>query len=206
MYISDVSKTAIITLRSRVIESEKGRIRFSDPMAVYVLDKLKLLYPNYTNEFVFTKNLSPTLTSHLALRARKYDALINEYISQNPGCTVVNLGCGFDTRYWRIDHENCRYFELDLPEMIDIKKEILKDNLNYDLIGCSVLDKSWIEQITHKGNEKVLLVAEGLLMYLNKKEVIDLFKVFSEKLIDSQIILEVVTEKYTHGLWKKMAE
>jgi methyltransferase (TIGR00027 family) len=206
MNITDVSKTAIITLRSRVIEAQKGRMNFSDSMAIHILEKLKMIYPSYKDELAFTKKLSLTLTSHLALRARKYDALINEYITENPGCTVVNLGCGFDSRYWRINHENCRYIELDLPEVIEIKKDVLKESLNYELIDASVLDTSWIKQITQEGNAKVLLVAEGLFMYLNKKDVIDLFKTFSEKLNNSQIILEVVTEKYTHGIWKKMAE
>jgi len=131
MKLTDVSKTAIITLRSRVIESQKGKLSFSDPMAEYVLEQLKILNADYAKELAFTKKLSSTLTSHLTLRARKYDALVNTYIVDNPGCTVVNLGCGFDTRFWRIDHKNCQYIELDLPELIDIKKLALKEVLDY---------------------------------------------------------------------------
>ncbi len=151
-----------------------------------------------------TRELSSVLTRHIAARARKYDSIVNEFISKNPSSTVINLGCGFDTRYWRINSQECRYYELDLPEMIELKKEILKEHLQYELIGCSVLDPSWIDRITATGNRNFLLIAEGLLMYLPKNEVMKLFKVISERFFHSQIILEVVTENYTKGIMKKI--
>jgi O-methyltransferase involved in polyketide biosynthesis len=117
---------------------------------------------------------------------------------------VINLGCGFDTRYWRINHEKCEYIELDLPEIIEMKKDILKDHLDYEMISCSVLYPFWINRVTSKGNRNFLLVAEGLFIYLPKADVISLFKTFSERFYHSQIVLEVVTEKYTRGMWKKI--
>ncbi len=114
---------------------------------------------------------------------------INDFISKNPGCTVVNLGCGFDTRYWRIDHSLCKYIELDLPEIIELKKDALQGRLSYELIPCSVLDTAWIDRVTSQGNRNFLLAAEGLLMYLPQAEVINLFKTLSEKFYRSQIVL-----------------
>ena len=116
----------------------------------------------------------------------------------------VNLGCGFDTRYWRIDHAHCKYIELDLPEIIELKRDALQGQLSYELIPCSVLDTAWIDRVTSQGNRNFLLAAEGLLMYLPQAEVAKLFKTFSERFYRSQIVLEVVTEKYTHGTWKKI--
>lgn len=88
--------------------------------------------------------------------------------------------------------------------MIAIKKEILKDRLEHQLIDCSVLDTSWIDKVTTNGNSHILLLAEGLCMYLNKNDVINLFKTFSRRFYHSQIALEVVIEKYTRGIWKKI--
>lgn len=202
--LTDVSKTAIVTLRSHVLESQKNKPIITDPMAKYCLDKLVSLATDDEKARLFNRKLSAQLTRHIALRARKYDSLINDYISKNSSSIVVNLGCGFDTRYWRIDHNQCEYIELDLPEIVELKQDILKDQLCYELIGCSVLDPAWIDRVTSKGNRHVLLIAEGLLMYLPKAEVIDLFKTFSERFYQSQIVLEVVTEKYTRGIWKKI--
>jgi len=140
------------------------------------------------------------LTNHIAIRARKYDQVVNNYISNNLLCTVINLGCGFDTRFWRINNKKCVYIDIDLPEIIAIKKEILKKYLSYELIGYSVLDPSWIEKVISKSNKNVILIAEGLFMYLPKIDVINLFETISNSFYQSQIILEVVTEKYTHGI------
>jgi O-methyltransferase involved in polyketide biosynthesis len=175
-------------------------------MAIYCLDKLAELATPHEKAHIFERKLSGRLSHHIALRTRKYDALINDWIARNPSSTVVNLGCGFDTRYWRIAHQKCRYLELDLPEIIELKKVALKGKLDYELIGGSVLDPVWIEQVTAIGNRNIVLIAEGLFMYLPKPQVIGLFETFSEKLAHSQIIFEVVTEAYTHGFWKKIVE
>ncbi|MBN2351750.1 MAG: class I SAM-dependent methyltransferase [Spirochaetales bacterium] len=204
MKLSDVSKTAIATLRGRVIESRREHPLIADPMAEYCLERFKTLVPDAEGEGIFTRRLSRRLTIHLAIRARKYDSIADEFIKKNPMCTVVNLGCGFDTRYWRIDNRKCRYFDLDLPEVVEIKRELLKDKLGYQLIGRSVLDPSWIRTVTEKSDSNILLLAEGLFMYLDKSDVVNLFRIFSESFTHSQIALEVVTEKYTSGMWKKI--
>ncbi len=90
--------------------------------------------------------------------------------------------------------------------MIQIKKEILNEHLNYELIGCSVLDPTWMDKVTIQGSRNFLLIAEGLFMYLPKQEVMDLFQILSQRFFDTKIIFEVVTEKYTQGIWKKIVE
>jgi methyltransferase (TIGR00027 family) len=204
MKLTDVSKTAIATLRCHVLESKKNNPVIKDPMAEYCLNELMAIATEEERMLLFNRKLSPVLTNHIAIRARKYDSIINNYISKMPSCTVVNLGCGFDTRYWRINNRPCEYIELDLPELIEMKREVLKHHLSYEMIGCSVLDTSWIDRITSKGNRGFLLIAEGLFMYLPRMDVINLFKIFSERLYNSQITLEVVTDKYTRGIWKKI--
>ena len=204
MKLTHVSGTAIVTLRSHVIESEKDKPIIHDPMAGYCLERLEEMLSGGNMDQLFRRKLSRRLSLHIAIRARKYDRLVNDYIAENPGCTVINLGCGFDTRYWRIDHRDCEYLELDLPEVIEIKKKVLQHKLEYELMAGSVLDNNWIENILAKTGRKVLFIAEGLFMYLDKKAVMGLFRTISERFRDSRMILEVVTEKYTRGLRKKM--
>jgi len=206
MELTDVSKTAIATLRCHVIESRKKNPIIVDPMAAVCLEKLAAMASEKERAVLFDRKLPLTLTNHIALRARYYDRAVDAFISSRPSCTVVNLGCGFDTRFWRIDSSKCDYFELDLPEVIDMKKEALKEHLSYELIGCSVLDEAWIEKVTAKSNRNVILVAEALFMYLPRSDVINLFKTLADRFRQSQIVLEVVTEKYTRGLWKKIVE
>ena len=191
MKLTDVSKTALVTLRSHVLESQRNNPIINDPMAAYCLEKLIPLASEEEKNLLFNRQLPSTLTNHIALRARKYDSMVNDFISKNSSCTVINLGCGFDTRYWRIDNKKCEYIELDLPELVAIKKEILKEHLCYELIGRSVLDSSWIDKVTPKGNRNFLLIAEGLFMYLPQDDVINLFKTFPIDFIIRKLLLRL---------------
>ena len=106
MKLTDVSKTAIATLRCHVVESKKKRPVINDPMAGYCLNNLVALASDEDKTGIFKKKLSPVLTSHIAIRARKFDNIVNDYVSKYPDCIVVNLGCGFDTRYWRLTSQS----------------------------------------------------------------------------------------------------
>jgi len=106
---------------------------------------------------------------------------------------VISLACGFDTRFWRINNKNYKYIELDLPEVIALKKELLNEQINYELRGCSVLDLAWIDKVTVNGNSNILIIAEGIFMYLAKQDVLSLFQAISQRFNDSQITLETGT-------------
>jgi methyltransferase (TIGR00027 family) len=204
MDLTNVSRTAITTLRSHALEAEKSRPLIRDPMARLLLTRLSSFASESERALLFDRKLSSTLTRFVAIRARKFDAIVDDFVREHPSCTVVNLGCGFDTRYWRIDHAGCEYIELDLPEVVALKREALKGEVPYELLGCSVLDPSWIEKLTRSGRRNFLLLAEGLFMYLPKRDVIALFREMAARFLDSRIAFEVVSDKYMRGLWKKV--
>ncbi len=205
--LSDVSETALITLKARAVETEKDKPVIRDVMGLECFKKIQPLLPVETrNRRFLERNLPATLTRYIALRARKYDTYAKRFIAENPDGLVVSLGCGFDTRYWRVSEKKWNYVEIDLPEVIAAKKEILAGRADYPMLGCSVLEETWIDKIVSLQAEKVLFLAEGLFMYLPQKEVARLFNKLSESFSKSQIVFEVVDEKYTKGIWKKSVE
>lgn len=207
MNISQVSRTAILTLIARVVASEKQNAIFNDPMAVLCLEGLMSMASEEEKRWIIREKriYGGMQVQHAisgAKRAKVFDDSANRFIADNPQCTVINLACGFDTRFWRIANENCRYVEIDLPEVVALKREILKDQPGYELIGCSVLDASWIDQVTANGNSRFLLLAEGLFPYLPKPDVTHLFHLLTQRFVRSQLVLDVIPEKYLRGLWK----
>lgn len=211
MNISEVSRSAILPLICRAVQSEVKDSAFNDPMAVLCLERLMSISSEEEKKRIgnWRKKYTGINTRDLIARVRtirSFDSIANRFISKNPGCTVINLACGFDTRFWRIESDMCQYIELDLPEMIALKKEILKDHLNYELIGCSVLDPSWIDKVTRKGNSNFLLLAEAIFYYLPKDEVIRILQVISRRFDHSELVLEMAPEKYTKGLWKRIIQ
>jgi O-methyltransferase involved in polyketide biosynthesis len=132
----------------------------------------------------------------------KFDQIAKDYISRNGNCHVVNLGCGLDTMYWRIQPGTCEYIELDLPEMISLKKEILGNQIPHEMVACSVLDTTWLDTITESSNSNFLFLAQGLLYYLPREGVVRLFKTLSEKVLDSELFFDLLPRFLTRGLYK----
>ncbi|MFW3147041.1 MAG: class I SAM-dependent methyltransferase [Thermoplasmatota archaeon] len=205
--LGDVSETAILTLISRIQESEKKDPFFKDPMAKVLLKGLEPhLSQDIKDRILKRKKMSRALTSYITLRADKYDSYTREFLDKHPDGIVVSLGCGFDTRYWRAVNDPKRYFELDLPEVIDLKRKALKEKITYTMISRSVMEFEWMDRISTIQNEYILFIAEGLLMYLEPEKVRELIERMSERFSKSQLAAEVVAEKYTRGMWKKMTE
>jgi O-methyltransferase involved in polyketide biosynthesis len=65
-----------------------------------------------------------------------------------------------------------------------------------------VLDTAWIEQVTATGSSDFLLIAEGLIMWLPPAEAARLLQEIGQKFTRSQLVLDVVHERFTRGLWQ----
>jgi O-methyltransferase involved in polyketide biosynthesis len=209
MNLSPVSRTGILLLICRAVLAEQAGSEFSDPMAVLCLERLLSLASAEDRRWLLRrKQLYEGIQRFDARsgvrRGRAFDRIADRFIADHPGCTLVNLACGMDTRYWRIDHEKCKYIELDLPEVIELKKELLQDQLGYEVIGRSVLDTAWIDQVTAQANTDFLLIAEGLIMWLPPLQAARLFQEIAASFDRSQLVLDIVHERYTKGIWKQL--
>jgi O-methyltransferase involved in polyketide biosynthesis len=209
MDLSQVSRTAVLLLICRAVESARNKAEFDDPMAVICLERLMSAVSEEDRRWIarhkrLYEGIKAGDSKAGVKRGRVFDNTVKRFIADNPGCTVINLACGFDTRYWRIENEKCRYIEIDLPAVIDLKKELLKDDLKFELIGCSALDTAWIDQVTTRGNTGFLILAEGLFMWLARQDAVRLFKEMGERFVRTQIFLDMVPEKFTKGLWRKL--
>ena len=204
--LTEVSETALITLRSRAIESQKAKPLLPDPMGNELFQRISEALPADLRKRILERKLSPVLTSHIALRARKYDTLCRQFLEENPDGLVVSLGAGFDTRYWRLGGKDLNYLELDLPAVVRTKKSLLGDRISYPLLDDSVLDEEWIQKVSKIQSARVLFLAEGLFMYLPGQEVIHTLGRIADSFQSSRLVMEVVAEKYTRGFRKKMVE
>jgi O-methyltransferase involved in polyketide biosynthesis len=209
MDLSQVSRTGILLSICRAVLAERERLEFDDPMAVLWLERLLSLASEEDRRWLLHhKRLYEGVHRRDARagvrRGRVFDRIADRFIGDHPGCTLVNLACGLDTRFWRIKHEQCRFIELDLPEVIELKQSLLKDQLGYELIGKSVLDTSWIDQVTKQANTDFLLIAEGLIMWLPPMQAARLFKEIGARFDRSQLVLDMVYERYTRGIWKQL--
>jgi len=209
MDLSQVSRTGLLLLICRAVLSEQNPSEFNDPMAVLCLDGLLSQASEEDRRWLLHhKRLYKGLQARDAKagvrRCQAFDRIADRFIADHPGCTLVNLACGLDTRFWRLENKECRYIDLDLPEVIRLKQALLQDQLRYELIAASVLDTAWIDTVTVNGNTDFLLIAEGLFMWLPPREAARLIGEIAARFERSQLILDVVHERYTRGIWKEL--
>lgn len=136
-----------------------------DPKAAEILTKL-----NYN----FSSLHIPEKTSvTLLLRARKMDQTVIDFLTDHPNGSVIHLGCGLDSRCLRVNLPYGRWYDLDYPEVIELRKEFFVDTSSHKMIASSVTDPSWMDKI-QPSTFPTLVVCEGLMMYLTEAEVKDL--------------------------------
>jgi methyltransferase (TIGR00027 family) len=211
--LADVSETGVLTLFCRAIESLSPQPILKDEKAVQIMRELA---PQMTSSpHALMRELSrgrppggQRMIVHIALRAQKYDQYTLDFLARNPDGVVVNLGCGFDTRFFRIDNGQVVFFDLDLPDVIRIKKHLLQEQERYQMISSSVLDYGWMDRIQER-QRPVLFLAEGLFMYLEGDKVKDLILTIQARFPGSELVCEVVNERWLKGmagmiLWSKL--
>ncbi|MFA5003435.1 MAG: class I SAM-dependent methyltransferase [Methanolinea sp.] len=123
--IADVPATALVTLYCHALESQSEDPVLDDPKAVEITTELNRILSqskNHLDRMLVSGKIDRNLVIHIALRARHYDEYAGEFLARHPGGVIVNIGCGLDSRFLRIDNGSVIFYDLDLPEMIDLKK------------------------------------------------------------------------------------
>lgn len=198
--ISDVATTSLITLYCRAIESEKEDPIINDPKAVEIkneLDKILSKSSNRLERSLVEGRINKNLMVHIAIRAKRYDEYTEEFLKNSPCGVIVNIGCGLDSRFLRIDNGKVIFYDLDLPEVIQVKKQFFKESDRYHFIASSVLDFDWMRIVfKHKG--PFLFIAEGVFMYLKGDDVKSLVLKLQSVFPGSELLCEVI-----NSLWLK---
>ena len=208
--ISDISETLLIPLYSRAFESKTENPVIVDKKAIEITDELNkifeksnsLLYQNLAKGKSRKRN-SKKLNVAMALRTRKFDRYCTSFLKENPGGTVVELGCGLSTRRSRIANNTGTWYDLDFPEVIDIRKDFFNKSDRYHFIASSVLDFEWMNRIKEK-NKEILFIAEGLLMYLQEEDAKNLILNLQKSFPGCYLACEVVNSYLVKALKRKM--
>jgi methyltransferase (TIGR00027 family) len=206
--IGDIAATSFVTLYCHALETLSDNPILSDPKSVEItteLNKTRSLSKHTLDRALVSGTLDKRLVVHIAIRAKKYDDYARDFLQRFPDGVVVNIGCGLDSRFIRIDNGRVVLYDLDLPEIITIKKVFFTETERYHLIASSVLDSSWMATVlSHKG--PFLFMAEGVFMYLDKKDVRSLVLEIQKKFPGSELVCEVVNSVWLRSPLKKMLD
>jgi len=125
----------------------------------------------------------------LSIRGALIDAFTVDFLRTHPNSTTIYLGCGLDARAKRLNMPSPLWYDLDFPEVIGIKRQLYPETERYRLIGSSVTNWGWMDSVERNGSP-LLVIAEGLLMYLTENEVRTLFTKLRDAFSDVTFVFD----------------
>lgn len=182
--IQGVPETMLIPLWARAEETKRPNGVVRDDFAVRMVSQI---------DYDFSKFESAKLSqTGCAIRTMLFDNATRAFVRKNPGCVVVNLGCGLDTRYARLrDEPIAIWYDLDLPEAIELRRRFFEESEGNRFIAESAFDTAWMEEI-QSGGRPLLFVAEGLLMYFPEERNRGLFDALIAKFPGAEMLIETL--------------
>lgn len=155
--LGPVQETLLIPLLARARETERPNPVLRDERACRIVRDL---------DYDFSKWEGGRSAKGAVLRARMFDAYVEDFLAAHPHGTVVDIGCGLDTRFDRLDNGHVRWFDLDLPDAIALRRRFFEDEPRRTMIAASVLQDDWMAVVEATGGPW-MFVAEAVLIYLD---------------------------------------
>lgn len=182
--VTGVPETMIQTLYARAKESGKKDAKIKDDMAMEIVSKL---------DYDFSKaDQDKAMSYGVIARTIVLDHMVEQYLQENPNTIVVNIACGMDTRCYRMQGKYLRWYNIDLPETMRIRSQFLKENGPIFQIAKSAMDASYIDEMTYNG-ENVLVVIEGLSMYLSEPDIRQIFRIIENAFQNTTVLIETMS-------------
>ena len=167
--LSGPAQTMLTTLYLKALDADFERPILGDPFAK---DAVRRLDYDWQQTGV-TGRWAPLVT----VRTAQYDIWARQFLAVHERATVVHLGCGLDSRVFRLDPgPDVEWYDVDYPAVIALREKIYPTRPHYHLVATSATDPSWLDQIP--ADRPALLLAEGISMYLTVQQGVALLQSF----------------------------
>ena len=182
--VTGVPETMVQTLYARAKETRKKNAKINDEIAVELVKKL---------DYDFSKaDKDNAMTYGVIARTIVLDRMVEQYLEKNANTVVINIACGLDTRCYRMKGKYLRWYNVDLPETMKIRSQFLTETDSVYQIAKSVMDDSYIDDIDYHG-ENVLVIIEGLTMYLCEKDIRKMFSIIEKSFQKVTVMVETMS-------------
>lgn len=160
--LSGARETLLVTLCAKAGESRLPDSLLHDRFAAEAMARIDY-------DFAGLK-IDRDMMIGVALRAHVIDGWTRDFLKRHPDATVLHLGCGLDSRVFRIAPPPAvRWFDVDYPDVVALRRALYPSRDGYRLVGSSVIDPGWLEAVPQ--DRPAFVIAEGLLPYLPLEEV-----------------------------------
>lgn len=186
--LGDIQETMLIPLYARARDAAARRPVLGDQRAREIVDAI---------DHDFTRYGGLSLSGSV-YRSSIFDGWAARFLREHPGATVVELGCGLNTRFDRLDNGQVHWFDLDLPDAIALRRRFFSDSDRCRMLAGSVLDAAWFDTVS-ASPAPYLFLAEAVLIYLDGEDVHRALARLSHRFPGSLIAFDTAGEKMVSG-------
>lgn len=164
-----VEDTLFVPMLGRIYASEHFPHILHDQKALELKSKLPANLNGQDTQTQYTLMAS-------AVRSTNMDRYIQDFMHRCPTGIIVQLGCGLETTFFRNDNGKTIWYEVDLPDVIAYRQELLGEAERDRCITADAFGEEWIRQVrqAHPA-EPILVTASGLFYYFEEETVLKLF-------------------------------
>ena len=180
--LGNVQKTLLLPLWGRAVESKKENPLLIDKTALQIIEAVDYDFSTMAS------NLSDLTQVAWIMRSISVDQAVRVFLERYPKGTIVNIGCGLDTTFERIDNGSVVWYDLDLPDVIALRRQFTKETARRKFIAGSFLDKGWMHEICVSGN--VLFIAAGVFYYFEECDVKEFLVRLADRFPGCEIIFD----------------
>lgn len=194
-----IADNLYIPLAMKCRETQRKDTFFSDPFSCEIMEMIDYDFSKYKNAIRSSVGV--------ALRANYFDEIVKAFIHSNHNPVIVHIGCGLDTRFLRTGAYLCNemfFYELDLPEVMEMRRRLLAESKNNRYISASMLETGWMDILAERHHDaKFMFVAEGVFRYFETQQVKSVVQNIAQRFHNSKIVFDAVNSwmcRYSHLL------
>ena len=162
-----VQETLIIPLFARKVCSELYPNLYRDETSIRLIDEIDY---DFSEAGKKSRSLMQRFGSlEVAMRQNDLAWEVRDYLKSHPTAAVVNLGCGLDSTGKACDNGSCKIYNLDFPDVIAVRNELLPAGEREENIPCNLNDTAWFSQIDASGG--AVFFASGVFYYFLTEQV-----------------------------------
>jgi O-methyltransferase involved in polyketide biosynthesis len=187
--LTGAKETLLVTLAAKAGESRLPDSLLHDHFAAQAMARIDYDFARVT--------IDRDLMVGLALRAHILDGWTRDFLARHPAATVLHLGCGLDSRVFRLDPgPEVRWFDVDYPEVVELRRRLYPAREGYTLVGTPVTDPGWVAGVP--ADRPALILAEGLLPYVAADAVVPMLDRLTAHLPTGELAFDAYSRL---GLW-----
>ena len=200
-----VQETLILPLYSRKLCTELYPNLYQDETAVHLIDQIDY---DFSQAEKNSRSLMQRFGAlEVAMRQNDLAFEVKDYLKIHPNAAVVNLGCGLDSTGRNCDNGSCKIYNLDFPDVITVRNELLPAGEREENIPCDLNDTAWFSKIDASGG--AVFFASGVFYYFLTEQVKALVQQMADAFPGSVLVFDAANRtavKMIAKTWLKSAK